>query len=377
MNIEPVFKHGESPEVNPVGTLEKYNHCMVFAGGGFQFGIYLGMHAAACDAGKAPDVIIATCGGALAAQIVCALPDAHQRKQWLASKELYQFWCTLTSSKRATIAHTIAGVVRRRLSKKIAPVVPDIFEDYLFEIPSQLPLPPLPGVGLTPRLVVVGSEVLFTADQVGQLRGQRELFRQVVFCDSRSASLIQGAESAFSQGSWGNHAIARELSIDTTTPLDIAARISIGDMLYFRCLEHAGRHYVGGLIDLFPLDIARRLSNCVSMEYKSSFDQNLAIPMFRAFMGFDANRRLREVNRQVIDYRIDTSDVDSVFAKATIKKRVDLLRNQIRIELPATHQAYIADIDAQWQFGYTRAMEAFKGPAGQTNPKIRLVTKHN
>ena len=73
-------------------THPKYQRCMVFAGGGFRLGIYLGMYAAARDAGRAPDLLLATCGGAVAAPLVQALPDDAQRKAWLSSPQMYQFW---------------------------------------------------------------------------------------------------------------------------------------------------------------------------------------------------------------------------------------------------------------------------------------------
>jgi predicted acylesterase/phospholipase RssA len=43
---------------------------MVMGGGGFRFGIYIGMYAALRQAGKAPDVLLASCGGAIAAAII-------------------------------------------------------------------------------------------------------------------------------------------------------------------------------------------------------------------------------------------------------------------------------------------------------------------
>ena len=58
---------------------------MVLSGGGFRFGIYLGMYAAARDAGRAPDLVLASCGGAIAAAVIHTLPDPAAQKAWLAS----------------------------------------------------------------------------------------------------------------------------------------------------------------------------------------------------------------------------------------------------------------------------------------------------
>ncbi|HEX7988139.1 MAG TPA: hypothetical protein VF616_31830 [Duganella sp.] len=77
---------------------------MVLAGGGFRFGYYLGMHAAAIDAGRAPDLLLATCGGAVAGAIIAGLPDTAARKAWLGSRRMYEFLGDLRSSERATAA---------------------------------------------------------------------------------------------------------------------------------------------------------------------------------------------------------------------------------------------------------------------------------
>ena len=75
-----------------VGLLQpqKYQQCMVLSGGGFRFGIYLGMYAAACDAGRAPGPVLASCGGAIAAAVIPTLPDPVDQKAWLASPEMHR-----------------------------------------------------------------------------------------------------------------------------------------------------------------------------------------------------------------------------------------------------------------------------------------------
>ena len=59
----------------------QYERCLVLAGGGFRFGYYLGIHAAAEEAEYVPDLLLATCGGAVAAAVIARLPDAAARKE--------------------------------------------------------------------------------------------------------------------------------------------------------------------------------------------------------------------------------------------------------------------------------------------------------
>ena len=331
---------------------------MVFAGGGFRFGIYLGMYAAACEAGRPPDILLASCGGALAASIISGLPDHAQRKAWLTSEEMYQFWCSLKSSPRAGIVGTLAGAARRGFLRESARHIPDLFNDYLFEIPPSLPLPGTAASEQSVATAIIGGKLLFSESEAGQLRGQRKLFAETVFCDPQAAALLKNMRSPLADPRWGEHAIADELLCDTSTPTSLAARISITDMYYFRCHAHGADNYFGGVLDLFPIEIARQLADEVMMEFKQSFDQAFSIPAWRSVLGMDGNARLRYVNGQPVDVRIDTSDVADVLAKESVQKKLDWRHNRIRLVMPPTHAAYVAMMERQWQYGYTRGMEA-------------------
>ncbi len=92
-----------------MGKAQQYERCMVLAGGGFRFGYYLGMHAALEEAGHAPDLLLATCGGAVAAAVIGRLPDATARKQWLSSPEMYAFCGALQSTALAAPRHMASG----------------------------------------------------------------------------------------------------------------------------------------------------------------------------------------------------------------------------------------------------------------------------
>lgn len=331
---------------------------MVFAGGGFRFGIYLGMYAAACEAGRAPDILLASCGGALAASIIAGLPDDQSRRDWLTSENMYRFWCGLKSSPRAGIVRALALAAKRGFLRESARTIPDLFNEYLFEIPPTLPLPATPASEQSVASAIVGGKLLFTEAEAGQPRGQRKLFAETVFCDPRAAALLDGMKSPLADARWGEHAIADDILLDTATATSLAARISITDMFYFRCLSHEGENYFGGVLDLFPIEIARQLADEVMMEFKQSFDQAFSIPAWRSVLGLDGNARLRYVNGQPVDVRIDTSDVADVLAKESAQKKLDWRHNRIRLLMPVTHADYVAMMDTQWQYGYARGMEA-------------------
>lgn len=347
------------------------------AGGGFRFGIYLGMYAAACESGRPPDLLLASCGSAIAASIIASLPDDGQRKSWLNSPEMYHFWGQLKSSSQGSILRTLAQAAKRKFSKKNVATIPDLFHDYLFEVPEKLPSPP--NLSSEPQIAVaiIGGKLLFTENEVGQVRGQRKLFAETVFCDQRAASLLDGMTSPLADPRWGEHAISAQLLTDVQTPHTVAARISIADMFYFRCYTHAGENYIGGVLDLFPIELARRLADEVMIEFKQGFDQTFSIPAWRSVLGVDGNARLKYVNGQAVNYRIDTSDITFALAKQSAQKKLDWRNNRINLIMPETYEAYVQVMDAQWQYGYERGMEAFQRQQPYEEKLIRSVDRYS
>ena len=348
---------------------------MVMGGGGFRFGIYIGMYAALRQAGKAPDILLASCGGAIAATIIHNLPEPGEQRAWLASRDMYEFWCGLKSTRHAALVGTLARAAKRKLSAAKVPVIPDLFGDYLFDIPPQLPFPSASG---TPEVdvAIIGGKLLFDAAEVGQPRGERKLFAETVFCGERAGALLRDMTSPLSDARWGEHAVARDLLIDGGVPLTEAARISIADMIYFRCRQYRGDEYIGGVLDLFPVEIARRLGVEVVMEFKEAFDQVFSIPAWRAVLGVNGNARLRYANTFLADLRIDASDVSRVLAKQQLQQKLDWRRNRIELAMPPTYDTFVQHMNDQWQYGYDRATEALAHPAG-SHPRVRRATRHS
>jgi predicted acylesterase/phospholipase RssA len=348
---------------------------MVMGGGGFRFGIYIGMYAALRQAGRAPDVLLASCGGAIAAAIIHNLPEPEEQRAWLSSPEMYRFWCGLKSTQHAALLDTLLRAAKRKLSSAGAPVIPDLFNYYLFEIPPQLPFPPASG---TPEVdvAIIGGKLLFGQADVGQPRNGRKLYAETVFCGERAAAALRGMESPLADARWGEHAVAREMLIDGATSITEAARISIADMIYFRCQPHRGDEYIGGVLDLFPVEIARRLGDEVIMEFKEAFDQVFSIPAWRTVLGFDGNARLRYANSHLADMRIDSSDVSVVLEKQQMQQKLHWLRNRIELAMPPSYATFVQHMSDQWNYGHERAREALARPALQ-HPPVRRANRHS
>ncbi|MEO7493845.1 MAG: patatin-like phospholipase family protein [Massilia sp.] len=356
-----------------MGEIKKYQRCLVMAGGGFRFSYYLGIHAAAVEAGKQPDLLLASCGGSIAAAIIQALPTDAERIDWVSSPAMYEFMRGLQSTARAAITRSFVHAVKRRLASARAELIPDLFDDYFFELPADLPLPavnPDPHVDVA----IVGGKLLYEPEDVGQPRAGRKLFAETVFGGPRVAGVLEGMAAPMGTPAWGDTAIAPRLVTDTGMPIADAVRISISDMFYFRCHSRAGDHYMGGVIDLFPIELANRLADHVMIEMKSPFNQALAIPALRAVLGVDGNARLRHIHDQHADVWIDTSDVEKVLHGSGVRKILSWRENRIRLVVAGDHARYAADVRAQWDYGYRRAKEAF---SRQGKHLMRNATRHN
>ncbi|MFP5393094.1 MAG: hypothetical protein ACLGI6_16360 [Gammaproteobacteria bacterium] len=345
---------------------EQYEHCMVMAGGGFRFGYYLGMHAAAVEQGRAPDLLLASCGGAIAAALIQSLPTDAERRAWLASRSMHGFLRSLGSTPHAHIGRVLAGVLRRRIDAGAALRIPDLFNDYLFELPAHLPLPPQPP-SASVDVAIVGARLLYEPGEAGQQRAGRALFEETVFASARAAGLLDGAPCAV-----GGQAIAATVAVDTHMPLPDAVRISIADMFYFRSHGHGAHHYTGGVIDLFPIELAHRLARRVSIETKAPFHQLFAIPALRAVFGIDGNARLRHVHGQPADTWIDTTDVSRALRQHGLRKRISLRDGRVHLAAPQRYADYVHSVEAQWRYGYERMREALAGER-----RMRNISRHN
>ena len=279
---------------------------------------------------------------------------------------MYHFWSGLKSKHQATLLGSFSGAMRRRFFGQPAKYIPDLFHDYMFDIPPQLPLPDRtsePEISVA----IVAGKLLYAEHEAGQLRDQRKLFVETIFCDPRAAELIGDLPCPLSAEKYGDNAVASEILLDVSMPLGDAVRASISDMFYFRCHSSPGGDYIGGVIDLFPLEVAAQLADQVIMEIKGGYDKTYGLPALRTVLGFDGNARLNDVLQQPADIWFDTSDMEQVFLHQRIQQKIIWRKNKINIVTPPTYEAYVAMIEAQWQFGYQRAMAGLARQATQSS----------
>lgn len=351
---------------------QKFDRCLVLSGGGTRFAYYLGIHAAAEAYQRAPDLLLASCGGAIAGAIIQGLPDSAARKQWAVSRQMYDYLSSQQVAAHVRLIPVLRRAMSRYMRRCLAAHIPDLYSDYLVDISPDIPLPPLCATG--PALAIVAGRLLFDKAEVGMQRQNRALFAEVLMGNESMGALLEGVPSPVGGEKGSGGTVAPALEVMTGVPLQDAVRLSLADIFYAPCQSYRQHHYCGGVIDLYPLELARALAREVAMELKPPFSSSLAIPALRAVFGCDGNARLRHVHLQPTEVRIDTSDMERVLVPC-VQKKVDWLRNRIRL-IPPSYEKYVALIEAQWQYGYSRGLEGYGRPH-TCGVRPRLCLHHN
>lgn len=337
-----------------------YNTVAVFSGGGTRYAIYLGMYAAMQDYGKKPDLLIATCGGSIAATIINSFQTDAQRKEFILSEELYDF-VRHTQLTQFRMLYKIGVYCQKKIrNSSYAPYIEDIFDKYIVDMPMNIQ-EPLPSLSVKPIVptIIVGAKLLFNQGDIGKARNDKKLYRKVLFTDSVTAGHIDLSRVKNDFESYSGSAIDIPTEIVTDFPLPVATRISISDMFYVQPVHYNQADYAGGIVDLMPIELAEQLGNTLFFEKKKGFgvvDEALV----RAVFGYSGNGRLREVMTHDVKYWIDTSDTNTALAGHYIEKNINLFKLRVELKLPKSYEQFVQDMSIQWQYGYDRVAKLLR-----------------
>lgn len=345
-----------------IGEGHKYRHCLVMAGGGGRLGVHLGSYAAACEAGHAPDVVLGTCGGALVAALVQAETDVARQLAWLGGPEMYRFWGSVRVRGGHSAATALAGLVRRALDPRPAPQVPDLEGLALFDVPGPWPAWRWREEGPGPHAVLLGARLLHAPGDAGESRGLRALFEPVAIGPARACALLDGAPAATGALSQARSAVAPHWAVmpSTSLPLGDAVRISLTDMVYLPPAQAAGRRWLGGAVDLMPVELAARLADAVWIDRKDPIPPWTMAPAWRAVLGLSARQRQHEVDRAPVALRLDHRGLHRALPRTVLQRRLAWSRGGFAIRLQACRDAedYRALIQAQFDEGRRRVHAA-------------------
>ena len=343
---------------------KKYRRCLVLAGGGGRLGTHLGTYAAACEAGEAPDVVLGTCGGALVAALIHAEGNPVRQLDFLAGPEMYRFWCSVRTRHEAGVVAALSGLIRRGLDRRHAPFVPDLDGDALFEVTENWPSLNWRKDDTSIDAVVLGGRLLYQPAEVGRLRAGRTLVEPVAIGPLRACSLLERAPSATGSGPHSHSAVGQNVATLNTEelPLQDAIRISLTDMVYLRPAEAAGGRWLGGAVDLMPVELAARLADEVWTDRKDPIPRWTMAPAWRAVLGIDAARRQRQVDLAEVGLRVDNRGLSRTLPRSVLQRRLVVSRDGLKLSLRAcgNEADYRSVILAQFNEGRRRALVAME-----------------
>lgn len=341
----------------------KFNNAFILSGGGTRLMIYLGMYAALEKLSLKPDVLIATCGGALAATVINAFSDNHSRKEYLKSEEYFHFVIKERMTKEKKLSRIGFFSLQKVFNKRNAPFIEDVFNKYLVEVPQDFSedLPMLQNTKFSKDLptLIIGSQILFDPKAVGQERNHRKLYKKLIFTDIDTAKRIDVKSTSITSKNYRNSAITEANGIVTNKSMLASTRISISDMFYVAPVYSEGTYFAGGAIDLIPIELAKHMANSTIIEKKQSYSP-VEEALVRAVLGYSGNKRLTEIQNYAPQYQIDTNNIKEELRGHYMKKNINWKKLEIGFDFPKTYQQFREDMDKQWNYGFQQTMKSIQ-----------------
>lgn len=348
-----------------------YNSVQLFSGGGTRFGYYLGSYAALCEQGHRPELILATCGGSLAALLVDLAPEPQQLKVLMQSREFYEvirasqprrplnnkaktlglstqypdyFYNALKRWRLTRQPHKLS---QRQINESNDELLAELQHLAMFELGQddewlealaklRNNSAVLDAQQNTTDIAMIASRLLPAvarppqeANAVPLMEPNSVQLQEILFAPNKLIHYPKlSAELTCPTHPYAPHRITREVHASYAWDIRQAVRASMADMYYLQPTHINDLGWcLGGVINLTPIELACQLAQTVFAETKSPYDKHLAAPAIQRVFGFDPNQRLNQVH----------SHTHSGVSSRTIDSGSDSHSN--RSEAPATAQS--------------------------------------
>lgn len=360
-------------------SVKPFKRLLMFSGGGSRFGYYLGAYAALTDQQQQPDIILASCGGSLAAALVHIAPDPVQLKHLATSQPLHAMLQRLQpkppiyyqSNAYYTLKRIMQNFTRTNVSIDSQTLLHELQTLALFQIEHEAVQPWLdinqltrsisPSSMASPALAMIASRIC-----PHTLPAQ---LQQVVFIDQKIAAVMQHNEHECALHHYATQRIHPYIRYVSNWRLADAVRASIADMYYLPPIfigdnteqpddDKLLGWCLGGVIDLTPIELANRLAQCVFAETKADYNRILAVPAIKRVFGFDANQRLNQVlrhqsNINTVLHWLPFADNAIALKGQCIQKQLNWRAGTVNLQQPS-YPEFIVQMQQQWHYGYSR-----------------------
>ncbi|MFZ4930337.1 patatin-like phospholipase family protein [Chryseobacterium sp. Mn2064] len=341
---------------------QTFKRAVIFSGGGTRLMIYLGIFAALEKLNIKPDLLIASCGGSFAATVINAFPDHFSRKEYLKSEEYYRFVTQTTLTRHRKLSEIGIFSLKKVFTTAKAPFIEDIFGRYIVEMPQNLSecFPSLQNVQFSQEIptLIIGSELLFNPSETGQKRKDKKLFRKVIFTNPETALSLKPEQIASNSDCFKDSAVDKVSKIRFDISMLESTRASISDMFYVQPAYIQDQYFMGGVIDLVPMELAKHIAKEVITEKKQIYT-TVEESLIRAVFGFSANERLSETEKLISDLQIDTTGIKVDLKGHYLEKSINWKKLELDFSFPKTYLQFREDMEMQWQYGFDQTVKAY------------------
>ncbi|QMT31681.1 patatin-like phospholipase family protein [Alysiella filiformis] len=356
--------------------MKPYNNLLMFSGGGSRLAYFLGCYAALFDHQRAPDVIVGSCGGSLAAWLVSQAPEPERLCDLLTSVAFYRVARSVWLPRRVGAAAWFQAAWRwwqtgnrarlRRVHEgdDVATLLAHLQTYALFE-PIGLLERWLDDVAdlaqsLPKRHACVAPDVLISGSRMLESPCGAVLWQQLWFAPPKVCDFWRNHPPLCAVARHAPWRIARLAHVCERHVPMLAVAVSICDMYYQAPVYVDDLGWcMGAVLDLQPVERACDLAHTVWTEHKMPYSAVAHAAIGRVF-GTNAHCRHAEMacfespNTRI--HRLPFADNAVVLRGDVATKTWDWRSGCLKVDW-GSHAQFVQMMLAQWQYGYTRTAD--------------------
>lgn len=355
--------------------MKPYANLQMFSGGGSRLGYYLGSYAALVVQNRAPDVIVGSCGGSIAAWLVSQTPEPERLFRLMTSAAFYRAMQTVCAPRTVGLDAWFQAAWRvwqtqnpARLQKIHAQDTAQSLQAHLRQY-ALFQSPKLPEMWLNEvadfALTLpcaqkrVAPDIVIAASRMRDLPNNTLSVQQVWFAPPKVARFWQNCPPPCGAAHHANWRIEPQAHVCADFAPMAAVAASICDMYYQAPIyvDKVG-WTLGAVLDLQPIEVVCHLADTVWAEHKPPYSALAQAAILRVF-GTNAQQRHAETARfqsaDTVIHRLPFADNAAALRGNYAAKRWDWRSGSLKMDL-GDYAHFVKTMSAQWEYGYARTV---------------------
>ena len=379
-----------------------FERAMIFTAKSNNIGLFLGMYDGSIDLGIEPDLIVGTCGGALAGAIIGAFPNREARTAYINSSSFHRLMLAPRHLKPSTanVAWTFLSWTLSAMGLKRG--LPNIYGRTVLDVPmnttgSHLDVP-FPSGDSAPRVIFLSAEVMFRPGDHKSDFPERKFIYETYFADPDTAERLHGLTSVIGEN-YRRSFVFEETRVQVGHDLSTAMRASIADPYYISPAQIDGRIYITGGVNLYPLETIGQIADHLVVTHQNAWSSLPTGNAFKTNFGYSSKKRLKEIQNYPAEYWVDLSDSNRQIGKSNFKPKIRFVKKDSQLEVAVGQSSRVEnesdgksyliprlrlveqipeDIEEfqthfwiQHELGYQRMLEAAQNPGSRSHLRIK------